>query len=143
MELYQGLIGSVFVGVATLLLACSSMKENAGHLAYQEKAQELLGSDLSYYFNNDSTRVLCLKVKKADDLPQPQSVHYAVLSLADLKVLHQAHMANGSVAWLDEDNLLVKNRKNYPQGPVPEAYVLNVIDKSRKKYTNPYPSQRE
>lgn len=142
-EFNKGLsIGAIFV-LATLCAACSSMKENGHRMDYQSKAQELLPGNLSYTFNQDSSKVLCQSIKTTEELPNPRAVHYVVLSLEDMQLLHEAQMANGTVDWYDNDNLLLKNRKNFPQGEEPETYLYNVITKSRKLYTNPYPSQQE
>jgi len=129
--------------MATVLMACTSMKENGHQSDYKLKAEELLEGELTYTFNEDSSLVLCQHINIAEQLPNPRSVHFAVLSMDSLQVLYQSKMSNATVKWFDEDELLITRHKNYPQGEHHESYVFNIINRSKKIYTKPYPSQRE
>ncbi len=119
-----------WMGMGLVIVSSCTATKNDLHSQmapqYIELAADILGDSLQYTFNPDSTLVLCQKIAQEQDPPVPREVHYCVIDVTANQVIHQAHMANGSVAWHSREEIAVRNYKGYPTVNDEDLYLFNL-----------------
>ncbi len=98
---------------------------------YQRVARDKLTAPIRYRFNNSRTLVLCLHEKDptfANQMMHP--VSYLVYDVKNDRIIHQAQLANGYVAWYNDTQLKIS--------PIVEAWDRN----SNTPYVYDLPSKR-
>ncbi len=107
-------------------------KTNQGDLSsYQLTAQEILGDSIQYTVNEDSSMVLCQRIRKSPGPPQIKEVSYCVIDMDSGGVIHKANLANGEVRWFSPVEIRIRNFKGYPTVNQKGVYIYNLETKSK------------
>ncbi len=122
---------------AILFFNCSTSKiNNSNYEQLENTAKDKFNKDYNISYNEDKTYAICVKqVKITPSLPSPP-LNFFIYDIKNEKILYQSNLANGRVAWKNNEQVEIETIPGIVTGFEPPDTFKDIYDVHLQKILN-------
>lgn len=109
------------------------MDENTA--AFKKLASDKYGKDVIYYYNSDSTFVLCSKTSKPTPRMPQNTIMFFLWDIRQNQIKLEESLVDGSVRWISNTQLQIVEHTGTVSKENPENRMVYVFDTATGKRT--------